>query len=69
MACFLRGPWGIHKALLRIHKLAFQTLLFDSGLPVSENASRSKVAHLLPKARTRRVTTMRCEILHNQTDQ
>jgi hypothetical protein len=55
MACFLRGRWGIHKALSGIHKRAFHKPLFESGLPASENVSRSKVAHLLPKARTCKV--------------
>jgi hypothetical protein len=30
-------------------------LLFESGLPASENVSRSKVAHLLPRARSCKV--------------
>jgi hypothetical protein len=47
------GRWGIHKALSGFDKLAFQTLLFESGLRASENVARSKVAHLLPNARTR----------------
>jgi hypothetical protein len=58
MACFLRGRWEIHKAQSGIPKLAFQMLLFDSGLPASEKDCRSKVAHLLTKARTRKVTTI-----------
>jgi hypothetical protein len=52
------GDSQIHEAQSGIHKLLFQTLLFESGLPTSENASRSKVADLLPKARTRKVTTI-----------